>query len=160
MSALLSHRAVLWVSRILLGGVFLYAASSKIFALDAFAMSIKHYQMVPTELIPLFATLLAGVEVSVGLALVAGVWRQGASALVTAMLAMFTVALVTAYAKGLSIECGCFTSDLSFERAGEIRALMLERIIEDIALLLVASNLFVQDWRAARADVTPAPVRA
>ena len=73
----LSHPAVLWVSRWLLGSVFLYAAYSKITDLAGFAKSISHYDMVPVALIPLFATILAGVEVSAGLTLLTGLWRRG-----------------------------------------------------------------------------------
>lgn len=153
----LSHPALLWISRWLLGGIFLYAAYSKITDLGAFATSISHYDMVPAALIPLFATVLAGVEVSAGLALVTGLWRRGSAAITTAMLVMFIIAIGMAYARGLSINCGCFTADLSLEKASEIRADMLTRLIEDIGMVIVSAHLLFQETRLAknRSSSTP-----
>ena len=61
------------------------------------------------------------------------------------MLVMFIVALATAYIRGLSIECGCFTADLSAEKASELRSQMLTRIVQDLGLLALALNIFVNE---------------
>lgn len=141
------NRWVLLASRLFLGGIFVAAAWPKLLDLPAFAQSIKHYDMVPIEILPHFATLLVGLELVVGVALIAGLWRRGASAWVTAMLVMFTVALSTAYLRGLSIDCGCFTSDLSPLKAAEKRAHIVDRIVQDLGMLVVAVNLLVWEWR-------------
>lgn len=143
--AWLRHPALLWVSRILLGAVFLYAAWYKITDLPAFAKSIDNYGMLPQGLLPVTATVLAGIEVVTGLALVTGVWRKGAALIVTGMLALFVAAIGTAYLRGKSIECGCFTADLSVEKAGEVRAHMVRRIVEDLGLLALGVNLLLQE---------------
>ncbi|GMV38356.1 MAG: hypothetical protein AMXMBFR64_00720 [Myxococcales bacterium] len=148
--AWLRHPALLWASRLLLGAVFLYAAWYKITDLPGFAANINNYGMVPIGLLPLFATVLAGVEVVTGLALVTGVWRKGAALVVSAMLLMFIVAIGVAYARGKSIDCGCFTAEMSAEKAGEVRAHMLRRIVEDVGMLALGLNLFVQDLTSPR----------
>lgn len=155
--AWLRHPALLWASRILLGAVFLYAAWYKITDLPAFAKSIHNYGMVPEGLLPLFATVLAGVEVVTGLALVTGVWRKGAALVVSGMLVMFIVAIAAAYVRGKSIECGCFTAEMSAEKAGEVRAHMLRRIVEDVGMLLLGVNLLLQERGEAGAS---APLEA
>lgn len=156
--AWLRHPALLWASRLLLGVVFLYAAWYKITDLPAFAKSIDNYGMVPTGLLPLLATVLAGVEVVTGLALITGLWRKGAALIVSGMLLMFIVAIGAAYARGKSIDCGCFTADMSAEKADAVRAHMLRRIAEDVGMLLLGVNLFVQDLGPPRAaPSTPAP---
>jgi uncharacterized membrane protein YphA (DoxX/SURF4 family) len=152
--AFLRHPALLWASRVLLGVVFLWAAWYKITDLPAFAANIGNYGIVPKSLLPLFATVLAGVEVVTGLTLVTGVWRKGAALVVSGMLVMFIVALTAAYIQGKSIECGCFTKDLSTEKASEIRALMLRRIVEDAGLLLLSANLLWQELRTTGAPDT------
>lgn len=154
--AWLRHPALLWASRLLLGAVFLYAAWYKITDLPAFAKSIDNYGMVPAGLLPLLATVLAGVEVVTGLALITGLWRRGAALIVSGMLLMFVVAIGVAYARGKSIECGCFTADLSVEKADAIRSHMVRRIVEDLGLLLLGVNLFVQELGPPRAPSTPA----
>jgi uncharacterized membrane protein YphA (DoxX/SURF4 family) len=128
--------------RLLLAAVFLAAAWPKITDLPGFAASIKHYDMVPTFLLPAFATVLAGLEVVVGLSLLLGVWRQGSTLLAALMLVMFIVAIGTAWVRGLSIECGCFTTELSLEKAESLRRHMLQRLAEDGGLLLAALLAF------------------
>lgn len=142
MSALRTHPAVLWGSRILLAVVFLWAAQSKITDIPAFAANIKNYAMMPVGWLPAFATLLAGLEVAVGLSLLTGLWRKGSALVVTGMLTAFIIALVYAYASGRSIHCGCFTSDLSAAKAEDLRTEMISRIVQDAGLLVVAVNLF------------------
>lgn len=145
MKSVLQHPLVLWACRLTLAGVFLVAAWYKITDLEAFALSISHYDMIPRPLLPLFTVLLAGVEVSAGLTLLTGLWRKGAAVVTGAMLVMFIVALATAYIRGLSIECGCFTADLSAEKASELRSQMLTRIVQDLGLLALALNIFVNE---------------
>lgn len=150
MPSLLDNRWVLLLSRWFLGAVFLAAASTKVPDVAAFALSIRNYDMVPQALLPTFATVLAGLEAVVGLALLATVWRKGASLLTCAMLAMFIVALSAAYLRGLSIDCGCFTHEMTSAKAEGVRAKMLSRIWEDVAMLALAVNLAVHDLRGGR----------
>ena len=145
MKSLLKNPMVLWACRLILAGVFLVAALYKITDLEAFALSISHYDMIPEVLLPLFTVLLAGVEVSAGLALLTGLWRRGTAAVTGAMLVMFIIALGAAYLRGLSIECGCFTADLSPEKASELRSHMLVRIVQDLGLLALAANIFANE---------------
>lgn len=158
----LGHRWVLWVSRLFLGGIFIVAAWPKIVDLPAFAQSIKYYDMVPLGFLPHFATLLVGLEFVVGIALIAGLWRRGSSALVSAMLVMFIVALSTAYLRGLSIDCGCFTAELSPLDAAAKRANIVNRIVMDLGMLVVAVNLLVWEWRGnyKRQPVSGEPILA
>jgi len=145
MMKMLSHPIVLWGSRWLLGAVFLVAAWYKITDLVEFGRSISYYDMIPMALIPFFATLLAGIEVSTGLALVTGLWKKGSALVVSGMLIMFIIAIAAAYTRGLSIDCGCFTADLNPEKAGDIRAHMVERLLQDVGMLILSLNLFIQE---------------
>ena len=145
MKKALAHPVVLWGSRWLLGAVFLVAAWYKITDLVEFGRSISYYDMVPMGLIPLFATVLAGVEVSTGVALVTGLWRKGSALIVSAMLVMFIIAIAAAYVRGLSIDCGCFTGDMSPEKASDIRAHMVERLLQDVGMLALSLNLLFQE---------------
>jgi uncharacterized membrane protein YphA (DoxX/SURF4 family) len=136
----------LWFSRLLLGAIFLYAGLPKLMDLAGFAASIQNYALVPEGLIHVFAAFLAGLEVATGAALVTGRSRRGASLAVTGMLVMFTTAIFLAYSQGRSIDCGCFTSELSVERAGDIRDHMRMRIYQDLGMLLLAINLMRVEW--------------
>ena len=147
MNRFLSHPMFLWGSRWLLGAVFLVAAWYKITDLVDFAQNISNYDMIPLALLPAFATILAGVEVSTGLALMTGLWRKGSALVVSLMLIMFIIAIAAAYARGLSIDCGCFTADMTAEKAADIRGHMVERLVQDIGLLALSLNLLLREGK-------------
>ena len=46
-----------------------------------------------------------------------------------------------AYLRGKSIDCGCFSNDLSAQEWGEKRWSMLKRIFEDIVFLILLITL-------------------
>ena len=150
MDRVLSSPWLLWPSRLLLGAVFLWAAMPKILDQAAFANSILLYGQAPEALIPFFATSLAGIELVTALALISGLWRKGAAISVTALLVLFIAALSVAYLQGRSIDCGCFTSELSAQKASAQRAHMVRRICEDLGMLVLSVNLLVRSFREGR----------
>ena len=142
----LGHPIVMWGSRLFLGIVFLYAGIPKVWDLAAFAQSVDHYRIIPLEWVPAFATALAGLEVSVGFALVFGLWRKGAAFLVLSMLWMFVVAISYVYLDGRAISCGCGLDTKTVSEVAELRSHMVERILQDLAMIVVGCNLLFQEW--------------
>jgi uncharacterized membrane protein YphA (DoxX/SURF4 family) len=122
----LENRWFLLVLRLALGGVFLYAGSTKVTNPQAFADSIATFSMLPPQLINIVALGLPPFEILLGLMLISG-WKARAASLALAGLAIvFGIALGQAIARGLSVDCGCFGSGepsvlktwLSLGRAG------------------------------------------
>jgi len=102
------------VCRIGIGLVMLAAALGKIGDPGAFSTQIHHYRLVPVGAENLLAVLLPWVELLAGLSLVLGPHARSGAWLSAAMMAVFTLAVGTAVARGLDIECGCFgTADAS-----------------------------------------------
>ena len=99
------------VCRIVLGGVFIYSACSKIVNPAQFALSVAAYQFLPSCFVGLFSLVLPMVELVAGIAIVFTKWSREASALISCLLGMFLVGLVQALVRGLKISCGCFGSD-------------------------------------------------
>ena len=102
-------RGAVLILRILLGGVFAYAAWLKLrepWAL--FAISIDSYQVLPAWAVELVARGLPWFELLLGVLLIAGVWRRISTATTTLLLALFFSLMIRALAKGLDIDCGCF----------------------------------------------------
>ena len=110
----ISSPMLIRVCRIGIGLVMLAAALGKIGDPAAFSTQIHHYRLVPVGAENLLAVLLPWVELLAGLALVLGPHARSGAWLSVAMLAVFTLAVGTAVARGLDIECGCFgTADAS-----------------------------------------------
>lgn len=96
------------LSRLLIGGMFIYASYYKIVDPSAFAKSIWYYHMVPGKLINLMALILPWLEFFIGLAVILGVFYRGAVLWVNVIMLIFVIALSSTIVRGISIDCGCF----------------------------------------------------
>lgn len=128
-----NNRWFLFALRILLGGVFLYAGTTKLLHPQSFADSIASFKILPPQLINIVALGLPPFEILLGLMLISG-WKSRAASLAVAGLAIvFGLALGQALVRGLEVDCGCFGSGqpsvfrtwLSFGRAGVLCAVGL-----------------------------------
>jgi uncharacterized membrane protein YphA (DoxX/SURF4 family) len=102
-------RAIWLVLRLLLGGIFVYAAWSKLkdpWAL--FAMAIDSYKALPLWAVEWVARTLPWIELATGALLIAGRFMRIATVTTSLMLTVFFTLMVRAYAQGLEINCGCF----------------------------------------------------
>ncbi|MEA5089521.1 MauE/DoxX family redox-associated membrane protein [Solidesulfovibrio sp.] len=138
-------RVVYFLLRFALGCVFLAAAWDKIVDPLAFAKIVRNYQILPELLVGGVAQVLPWIEVVVGMCLITGLFPRGASFSATLMMAVFLAAMAWAKHKGISTQCGCFTtkaddaiSARTFLRDGSILALAL----------LVAVDSFLRAKRA------------
>jgi uncharacterized membrane protein YphA (DoxX/SURF4 family) len=115
--------------RVLLGGFYIVAGAVKIPNPGKFAEAVDNYRILPHAMINSVAITLPWIEVVAGVFLVLGLWRKASAWLVNLMTLVFIVAISSAVARGLSIECGCF---------GTVggREVGLKAIAEDVGLLL------------------------
>jgi uncharacterized membrane protein YphA (DoxX/SURF4 family) len=132
-------RPVLRISRLVLrtlvAALFLFAAFTKLIDPSAFAQQIANYQLTPWPVTAGLALFLPALELCVGICLLVGCWESGALVWTTILLITFSIALVTAIARGLSIDCGCFGR--SVENTGTIWPL-----VRNLALLAVSGFLW------------------
>ena len=96
------------ILRLLVGGAFVLAGVLKIAAPAKFAGDVSNYRLLPHELINLVAILLPWVEVVSGAFVLAGIWLRSAALVIMSMTVVFFFTIVSALARGLNIECGCF----------------------------------------------------
>jgi uncharacterized membrane protein YphA (DoxX/SURF4 family) len=105
---LLSSPILIRVCRIAVGLVMLAAALGKIGDPGAFSSQIHHFHLTPIGAENLIAAVLPWIELVAGLALVLGPYARSAAWLSAALMIVFTVAVGSAVARKLDIECGCF----------------------------------------------------
>lgn len=126
-----------WCGRLVLGGAFAYAAFSKILDPAAFATDIGHYRLLPHSLTLALGLYLPWLELFCSIGVLCR-WRErGALLLITAMCGMFCAALVSAWFRGLDINCGCFGHDITASN-------LPLAISRSLALGLLALYLFKQ----------------
>ena len=103
--------AMQWISlavRLILGTVFLVSGAEKLPILGDFAHAIYNYKILPLSLVNIAALLFVWTELTVGIFLIAGAAVRGAALVTGSMLGLFIIAILTAMARGLEIDCGCF----------------------------------------------------
>lgn len=101
-------RAFTLLLRCLVGGAFLLAGALKIADPAKFAQDVANYRLAPPEWINLVAILLPWIEVTTGFFLLAGVWVRAAALVIVGLSSVFLAVILSALARGLNIECGCF----------------------------------------------------
>lgn len=104
----------------LVGAVFLAAGLPKTQDPWSFASAVANFRLLPAEWVGLVAVLLPSLETVVGICLLAGWWRRGATAWALVCLVGFQAALGQALARGLDIECGCFGGSFSLPLLGQL----------------------------------------
>ncbi|HEX8763803.1 MAG TPA: MauE/DoxX family redox-associated membrane protein [Candidatus Acidoferrum sp.] len=120
------RRVVIWIGRLLLGGIFVYAGVAKIILpnmhlwpmfvlkfsiatnLTTFAQQVESYKILSARASDFVAHTLPFTEIVLGLLLLIG-WRLRMWAtLVTLILLGFVGAVTRAYLLHMQIDCGCF----------------------------------------------------
>jgi len=99
--------------------VFLVSALSKFSDLEAFAISISRYRLLPWASVHPAAIFLPGVELAISIGFFIGPgWRRAASWISVFLLSVFTSAILISQYRGLNLECGCFPSEAMSSPAG------------------------------------------
>lgn len=94
--------------RLGLAAIWLVSGGLKIVDPIGTAVAVDAYDVLPTGVVPVVAAVLPILELALGALLLAGAGTR-ASALVSALLLLaFLAGLGQAWARGLSIDCGCF----------------------------------------------------
>tara|TARA_B110000116_G_scaffold236345_1_gene221913 strand:+ start:451 stop:903 length:453 start_codon:yes stop_codon:yes gene_type:complete len=125
------------LARFILGAVFIYASLDKIADPVAFSTNIDNYHITPIAINNLAALIIPWVELIIGLSLITGVFLDGASILTMALLVFFIFIISQAYARGISLQCGCFKTVVD-PALGDLKQEMLWRIFEDFLFLGLA----------------------
>lgn len=100
-----------WVglaARLLLGIVLLVAGALKVGKPIVSARAVQAYQIFPFEIAGYIGYALPVLEIAVGLLLVVGLFTRPAAIIGAGLMIAFILGIASAWARGLSIDCGCF----------------------------------------------------
>lgn len=101
-----------WIStlvRLGLAGVFLVAGGLKVTDLDANARAVVAYQLMPNDIAILIGKIQPFFEIGLGLFLLMGLATRIAAWISAVTLVIFISGIASAWARGLNIDCGCFS---------------------------------------------------
>jgi len=95
-------------ARLVVGGVWIYAGAIKLPDPDGSVAAVRAYEMLPGDSAVTVGHLLPVLEVVVGAMLVLGVLVRGAAVVSALLFVMFILGIVSVWARGIEIDCGCF----------------------------------------------------
>src|SRR5256884_745676 len=122
------RRAILWIGRLVLGGIFAYAGISKIFLpnthlwpmfilrfsistnLSTFAQQVESYKTLSPAAVDFVAHTLPFTELILGLLLLIGWQLRIWASLITLIMLGFLGVVSRAYLLHMNINCGCFAT--------------------------------------------------
>lgn len=96
------------ISRLTLGGVLTVAGYLKFDELDKSQMAVRAYEMLPVPLANFSGIVLPFAEIVMGLLLIVGAGTRLMGLLSALLMLTFVIGISQAWARGLSIDCGCF----------------------------------------------------
>ncbi|HME11997.1 MAG TPA: MauE/DoxX family redox-associated membrane protein [Candidatus Acidoferrum sp.] len=122
------RRVVIWIGRLVLGGIFIYAGYSKLFLpnfmwspffalkfslqsnLSNFAFQVESYKLLSSSAVSFVAHTLPFAEIVLGLLLLIGWQLRVWATLITLLILGFLAAVTRAYLLHMEINCGCFAT--------------------------------------------------
>jgi uncharacterized membrane protein YphA (DoxX/SURF4 family) len=153
------RRMVIWIGRLVLGVIFIYAGYSKLFYpnhmlkpfallkfsvmsnLSNFGLQVESYKLLSPAGVNFVSHTLPVAEVILGLLLLIG-WRLRIwAAIITVIMLGFLTVVTRAYLLHMDINCGCFATP---------EPISLKKIFEDSALALLAVLMTVFAFVEAR----------
>ncbi len=127
------------LARVLVGTIWVVAGVLKLPDPHENVRVVRAYDLLPERVVPVVGHGLPVLEILVGLCLLLGLLTRAAAAVSALLLVAFVVGVASAWARGLSIECGCFGGGAG--PAANARAKYPWEIARDIGLLLLSAWL-------------------
>jgi uncharacterized membrane protein YphA (DoxX/SURF4 family) len=134
-----------WIStaaRLGLAAVWLVAGGLKVGDLAQSGRAVNAYEIFPYEVAKVIGAAQPFLEIALGLLLLAGLAVRLSAGISAGLLLIFIAGIVWAWARGLQIDCGCFST------GGELAAGQNPQyawdIVRDVGFLLLAGILL---WR-------------
>lgn len=137
------------LARVLLAVVFFIAGWSKVSDLAGSGRAVAAYQILPYDLAKIVGAALPFVEIVLALFLLAGLATRAVAGITGALLLVYIGGVASVWARGLSIDCGCFGG--GGQLAAGTHPSYLWDIVRDVALFAVA--LFVTWFPRTRLSV-------
>jgi uncharacterized membrane protein YphA (DoxX/SURF4 family) len=127
------------LSRLILGGVLFAAGWLKIFTPAKSQMSVRAYEVLPISIANFLGIALPWLEVGFGILLILGIAVRLSAIVGGGLMVVFIAAISQAWARGLSIDCGCFGGGGTVDPS---ETKYLSEILRDTGLALLGLYLF------------------
>lgn len=129
------------LARLVLGGVLIAAGLPKLLDVTGSVQNVLAYELFSYDIARLIGTLLPVLEISLGVLLVVGLLTRATAAAGGLLMVVFIAGIISAWTRGLAIDCGCFGTGGPV--APEETTYLLD-IVRDVVFLALAGWLVVR----------------
>jgi len=133
-----------WISlvgRLVLGGTLFYAGALKVTHPYTSTAAVRAYRLLPNNVANAIGYALPWIEIGIALALILGLGVRICSIISVILFMAFVGGIGSAWARGLTIDCGCFGG------GGQVAAgatKYWQEIVRDMGLIIISAYLI---WR-------------
>jgi uncharacterized membrane protein YphA (DoxX/SURF4 family) len=96
------------LARLIVGVVLIWAGAAKVTSPAVSARAVRAFQILPYDFAGYVGFALPVVEILVGLLLVTGLFTRLSAVVGGLLMVAFIIGISSAWARGLTIDCGCF----------------------------------------------------
>ena len=129
------------LARFGLAAVWLVSGLLKATDPDQTYVAVRAYDVLPDAGVEVVAALLPWVELALGVLLLVGVGTRLVAGLSAVLLVVFVAGVTQAWARGLSIDCGCFGGGGAVEPG---QTTYVQELLRDAGFLLMAGWLIAR----------------
>ena len=96
------------LARVVVGLVWVVAGVLKLPDPNENVRAVRAYELLPESVVPVVGHALPVLEILIGVCLLLGLLTRVAAVVSVVLLAAFVIGISSVWARGLSIDCGCF----------------------------------------------------
>ena len=138
------------LARLGLAAVWLVAGAVKVGDLAASGRAVNAYRIFPYELAMALGAALPLVEIALGVLLLVGLATRLAAGFSAVLLVLFVAGIVSAWARGLAIDCGCFGGGGDLAAGQDPR--YGQELLRDLGFLVLAGIVLASPVTPASLD--------
>jgi uncharacterized membrane protein YphA (DoxX/SURF4 family) len=129
------------LARLGLAAVWLVSGTLKAIDMDQTVVAVRAYDVLPRAGVDVVAAMLPFLEIALGLLLLLGIGTRLVSVVSGVLLLTFMAGVTQAWARGLSIDCGCFGGGGAVAPGATA---YLQEIVRDTGFLALTAWLVVR----------------
>ena len=129
------------LARLGLAAVWLVSGALKAIDLDQAVVAVRAYDVLPRAAADVVAAVLPFFEIALGLLLLLGIGTRLVAVISGGLLLVFIAGVAQAWARGLSIDCGCFGGGGAVAPGATA---YVQEIVRDVGFLALAAWLVVR----------------
>ncbi len=130
-------RILTWACRLFLGGILIYAGTTKIANPLQFAAAVEGYQILTSNGVIWVVKILPWMEIVLGILLIIGIQVRYTAGLIGLLLAFFITVMLVTYLRGIETDCGCY---------GVGEKISPLTLVRDASFILPALFLVIRPW--------------